>query len=53
MRPGEWRRQLLSVDSWDYQLMVRVTVRVLTFPLLLSIPFHFLMTIRYKICLTS
>ena len=22
MRPGEWRRQLLSVDSWDYQLMV-------------------------------
>ena len=22
MRPGEWRKQLLSVDSWDYQLMV-------------------------------
>ena len=22
MRPGEWRRQLLSVDSWNYQLMV-------------------------------
>ena len=22
MRPGEWRRLLLSADSWDYQLMV-------------------------------
>ena len=22
MRPGEWMRQLLSVDNWDYLLMV-------------------------------
>ena len=28
MRPGEWRRQLLSVDNWDCQLMVSLALIV-------------------------
>ena len=26
MRLGEWKRLLLSVDSWDYQQMVRIII---------------------------
>ena len=30
MRLGEWKRLLLSVDSWDYQQMVRTILYVNT-----------------------
>ena len=48
MRPGEWRRQLLSVDNWDYLLMVRATVKVLNFLLLHSILFYHFQPVRLE-----